>query len=72
MTNIHDDNAIALYFKKHKIGFVPQSDNLEMAAVLKAGHSIFKAYIQQISSDAKPYEQVRVVVFVKGKKENQA
>ena len=67
-TNIYDDNAIALYYKKHKIGFVPKSDNHEMAAVLKAGHNIFKAYIQKLSPDAEPYEQVRIVVFVKGKK----
>lgn len=61
--NKYDPNAVTIKFKGKKIGYIPKSDNQEIAKLLKAGHKIFDAVIQQVSPEEHPENQVRVGVF---------
>ncbi|MFO7884014.1 MAG: HIRAN domain-containing protein [Desulfobacteraceae bacterium] len=63
--NIHDDHAVELRYNDHKIGYIPISANHDIAIILKAGHDIFEAVIQQLSPHEHPEHQVRVGLFVK-------
>jgi len=63
-TNPVDKNAIAIYLKNYKLGYVPKAGNREMSKVLNAGYNIFNAYVQMVDGQNHPEEQVRVVVFV--------
>ena len=65
--NRYDENAVAIYFKKHKLGFVPRKSNKALAALLNAGQNIFEMRVHQIAPDAYPEQQVLVTVFVKTK-----
>jgi hypothetical protein len=60
--NIHDENAVAIYFQDYKLGYVPRSANYSIARILKAGWNIFEAYIQYVN----PYEyKIGIAVFVR-------
>jgi aromatic ring hydroxylase len=63
--NRYDENAVAIYYGAHKLGFVPRHSNKHIAPFLHAGLDIFDARVQQISADEHPEQQVHVVVFVK-------
>ena len=63
--NIHDEYAVALYFKDRKIGFIPREDNREVAVILKSGYDIFEAIVQQVAPEEHPESQVRVALYVR-------
>ena len=65
--NIHDEYAVELRYKNHKIGYIPGNENNEIAVIMQAGHKIFKGVVQQISPDEHPEQQIRVGVFVVAK-----
>ncbi len=67
--NRYDENAVAIYFKKYKLGFVPASHNKPIATILNSGYSIFEVRVQQIIAEAHPSQQVQVVVFVRRRNE---
>ncbi len=68
--NRYDENAVAIYYKNRKLGFVPAANNKPIATILNAGHNIFEVRIQQIFAEAHLNQQMQVVVFVlKQKKE---
>ena len=69
--NPYDAHAVALYFKKTKIGYIPRVNNKEISKLLEAGYAdLFTAKINRISPEEDPENQIGVVVFlkVKGKK----
>ena len=70
--NLHDSNAVELQYKGHKIGYIPRDENEAVAAILKAGHNIFEAVVQQLSPDKHPNQQVRVGLFVVPAKSSKA
>lgn len=44
--NKYDENAVAIYFKDYKIGYVPRKQNADLAKILKTGwEKIFIAYV---------------------------
>ncbi|MGB0886017.1 MAG: HIRAN domain-containing protein [Chitinophagales bacterium] len=63
--NRYDENAVAIYFKKHKIGFVPKEKNYSISKLLKQGHEPFYVAIQQIDQNEHPERQIRVAVYIK-------
>lgn len=63
--NRYDENALAIYYKEHKLGFVPRSFNKPIATIMGAGYDIFEVRVQQLNPDTHPEDQVQVVVFVK-------
>lgn len=58
--NPYDSNAVALYWRSYKLGYVPRSDNAEISAKLDAGDAL-KASIEQLLPEH--YAPVRVVIF---------
>ncbi len=62
--NIFDKNAVAIYLDDNMLGYIPKAFNREVSKVLNAGYSIFSGYIQAVSPESNPEEQVRVIVFI--------
>jgi hypothetical protein len=67
--NRHDPNAIAVYFGKYKLGFIPRNDNKTLSIFFEQGYSdIFEAFINRITPDESPENQIGIVVYLKEKK----
>ena len=62
--NRHDENAVAVYYKNHKLGFVPKEKNYSMSKFLNQGHNPFEVVIQQVDKNEHPERQFRVAVFI--------
>jgi len=60
--NIYDENAVAIYYKDKKLGYIPKNANYSIATILKAGWNIFEGYIQKINRDEL---EIQVAVFVR-------
>ena len=60
--NPYDPRAVAIVYKKKKIGYVPRTHNLEISQALYYGHDVFEAIITQFIPEAHPERQVRVLV----------
>ena len=65
--NPHDENAVALFYKKHKLGYIPMEVNEEVSKILKAGYDIFEIRIQQRREDVHPEQQIRIIIHLKEK-----
>jgi len=64
--NRYDPEAVAIYYRDVKIGFVPASKNEMIRKFLNLGYTdLFEVKINQISPDSHPERQVRVVVRLK-------
>lgn len=48
--NSHDARAVAVYFKSHKLGFVPRKHNHVLANLMDQGAEV-KAYVYAISKE---------------------
>lgn len=63
--NRFDPYAVAIYYGKHKLGFVPRGENHELSKFLEMGYtSIFECRINRLSPDADPEHQVGLVVHL--------
>lgn len=63
--NPYDPNAIALHYKKTKLGFVPRGENELMALMFHYGHNeVFEARVLQVNPEADPWKQVLVGIYV--------
>ena len=58
--NRYDENAIEIYYKKCKLGYVPRNQNYSIAQILNSGHKIFKCYVQEV--DDKQNIQVAIII----------
>lgn len=67
--NRYDEDAVAIHYKKYKLGFIPRDCNKAFSAILSAGQNIFETRVQQLDPKAHPEQQVQVVVFVRKGKE---
>lgn len=64
--NPADPNAIAIYYKNYKLGYVPNYKNEMLSTILYFGYAdILEAKIQMFKLDSHPERQFRVVVKVK-------
>jgi len=63
--NDYDPRAVAIYFGDVKLGYVPRDSNREIRKFLDCGHDLFETKISQVSPDAHPEAQVRVVIKVR-------
>ena len=61
-SNIYDENAVEIYYKKHKLGYIPKTSNYSVAVILNAGWKIFECYVQKIDRDNL---EIQVAVFVR-------
>ena len=63
--NKFDARAVAIYYKKYKLGFVPRSDNRIIYKLLTVGlKDVLKARIQTIAAHEHPENQLQVVVHL--------
>ena len=63
--NPHDPSAMAIYFDKTKLGYMPAESNELLATLAFYGHGgVFEARIMQVNSELDPWKQVRVGVYV--------
>ena len=63
--NPYDPNAIELYYKGAKLGYVPRDDNGMPGMLLYFGHgNVLEARIQQVDPKRSPWHQVRVGLYL--------
>lgn len=63
--NPHDSEAVAIYWKKAHLGYVPQEASGWLPAMLYFGHSdAFECRVMQVNAQADPWKQVRVGIYV--------
>ena len=60
-SNPHDDDAVAVYFQKDKLGYVPRSENGAIAQMLDRGESL-EARISKLMIEEDPWERIRFTV----------
>ena len=63
--NIHDENAVAIYYEGKKLGYIPKNANYSISTILQAGWDIFDAFVQRVDRDEL---EVYIAVFVRTKK----
>jgi hypothetical protein len=64
--NRFDPNAVGIYYKSTKIGFVPRDGNDLISKFLNFGHTnVFEVKISQVSPEAHPEKQIRVQVRIR-------
>jgi hypothetical protein len=69
--NPHDPNAVAIYLKDNKLGYVPKEKNAQLSSLLYFGHAdVFETRISLVNHEADPERQFRVVVKIKNKRNN--
>jgi hypothetical protein len=59
--NPFDEDAVAVFYKDKKIGFVPQSSNVPIAQKLKQGRQV-RAKVARMLPDEEPWARVHVQV----------
>jgi hypothetical protein len=62
--NEYDNCAIALYFDKTKIGYLPKEDNEILSKLMDADVIQLQAEITHLKPEAKAWENVHVAVYV--------
>jgi len=60
--NIHDENAVAIYYEGKKLGYIPKNANYSISTILRAGWDIFDAYVQRVNRDEL---EIDIAVFVR-------
>ena len=60
--NIHDENAVAIYYEGKKLGYIPKNANYSISTILRAGWDIFDAYVQRVDRDEL---EIDIAVFVR-------
>ena len=66
--NSHDPNAVAIYYKDMKLGFIPKRHNELLSQFIEMGHdAVFEVRVCQIDEEAHPELQVYVNVYIKRK-----
>ena len=64
--NKHDPDAVALYFKDYKLGYIPAHANETISQLLDMGYgNIFEVYVNRICKEAHPESQVHINVYIK-------
>lgn len=64
--NPYDAKAVAIYFKNKKLGFIPRDENRVISKFLNLGYNkLFEAYINRITPDEHPENQLGVVIKIK-------
>ncbi len=63
--NKYDCRAVAIYYKKHKIGFIPKTDNRIFYKLIKVGLAKhIRVVIQQVSPHEHPENQIQIVAHL--------
>ena len=65
-TNQYDPRAIAIYYKEHKLGFIPKSENRIFYKLLKVGLDKIEIRVQKLAPTEDPTDQISVVAHLIG------
>lgn len=64
--NGYDAEAIAVYWKDSKLGFIPSAMNTDLSKFLDMGYGdIFKVFINRISPEKEPNSQIGIVIKIR-------
>lgn len=64
--NKFDPYAVAIYYKEHKLGFIPRNMNKEISKLCEQGYAnIFEVRINRISPSDNPEDQIGVIIYLK-------
>ena len=63
--NPFDAEAVALYFKGRKVGYVPSNENSLPFRLMYFAHDAVEARILQVDPEAAPWQQVRFGLYLK-------
>jgi hypothetical protein len=61
--NIHDPNAVAVYFRKEQLGYVPRVENSAIAQMLDRGEKL-EASISKLNATDDPWDRVWFSIFL--------
>lgn len=62
--NRHDPRAVAVYWRDHKLGYVPRVENTAVAQLLDRAERWLRACIVRLEDDPDPWERVEFLVEV--------
>lgn len=66
--NAYDAEAIAVYWKEAKLGFIPSAMNTDLSKFLDMGYEdIFKVFINRISPEEVPNNQIGITIKIREK-----
>lgn len=65
-TNQYDPRAVAIYYKEHKLGFIPRCENRIFYKLMKVGFNQFEVRVQRLAPDEDPEHQISVIVHLVG------
>ncbi len=60
-SNAHDSDAVAVYFREEKLGYVPRGDNRAIAQMLDRGENL-EARISKLLVEEDPWERIRITI----------
>lgn len=60
-SNVHDPDAVAVYFQDKKLGYVPRTENLAVAQMMDRGVEL-EARISKLAVGQDPWERIRFKV----------
>ena len=64
--NRYDNFAVAIYYREHKLGYIPKGKNKYIGKFLNFGHAdLFDVKINRISPEEHPEHQIGIVVKIK-------
>jgi hypothetical protein len=61
--NIHDSDAVAVYYRGAQIGYVPRAENSAVARMMDRGERI-EANIVELSGDENPWNRIHIGISV--------
>jgi len=61
--NKYDRNAIAIYWNKLKIGFIPRSKNLIIKNLIDGGQNLYSC-INQINKEESVWEKIEINIYL--------
>jgi hypothetical protein len=66
--NKFDPYAVAIYYNRKKLGFIPTGENKLVSQFLQSGHTnLFEIRINRVSLDSHPEKQIGVIVKIRNK-----
>lgn len=64
--NKFDPYAVALYYGKNKIGFIPRGENEDIYKFCEQGWSnLFEVRINRFSPESHPEQQIGIVIYIR-------
>ena len=63
LSNLHDPDAVALFWKGHKLGYLPRSENFVVARLLERKRRL-SARIRRLSPKAERNRKIQVEVLL--------